>query len=139
MDESLPIQVTSEGLFEKGDQSSERLFQKLEAWLNFQTLLANWYQDESLVIKIKLSLMPENVFYGHELDQTLTWQSFENKTLTGVYHHNQSNTEFDSYLMLSKADLNDMMSHPEKVENLFKQKLKFAINELGKHYQCMAI
>jgi len=134
MDESIPIQIYTKGLFEKGDVSSGRLLQKLEAWLNFQTLLANWYQDESLVIKIKLCLMPENVFYEHKLDENLNWESFKDKSITGVYYHDQTNTEFESYIMLPKADLNEIMNHPEKVEQYFQIKLGSAANEMGGIY-----
>ena len=139
MQDDLPIKVSSKGLFEQDDKSSSFLIHKLEAWLNFQALLANWYQDESQITHFSFQVLPESQFYQHQLDQELIWKSFELPGVTGVYHHDEEQSSFESYLMLSNSELDDMMKHPANVEARLKQKLRATINVQAVIYQLQPI
>ena len=135
MSDALPIQVTSIGLFEPNDKASAFLIQKLEAWLNFQALAAEWFSDESHIVKFKFQIMPETEFYQHQLPQELNWQTLSLPTVTGVFHHNTNTMHFDTYLMLSNSEINEMMDAPSKVEEKLQTLLKTTMNWQGAHYK----
>ena len=135
MDHNLPITVTSKGLFEAGDKSSEFLMTKLEAWLNFKALQANWYGDEDLVLTINVSIMPEKLFLDNQVDRSLKWQSLSSNTTTALFNHNESITSFTCFLMLSNDELNETMAKPQKVEDMLQNKLATVANHFGEFYE----
>lgn len=135
MEQDLPITVTSQGLFEAGDKSSEFLMTKLEAWLNFKALQANWYGDESLVVSMNIVIMPEKVFLDNKVDKSLKWQTFSSNTTTALFNHDPENFRFKSFLMLSNDELNDAMSNPKKVEDMLQKKLGTVANHFGEFYK----
>lgn len=139
MNNDLPIKVDSKGLFEAGDKSSKFLMTKLEAWLNFKALSANWYADESLVISMSLTLLPEVQFLNQQVDNDKQWLSISEKSVTAIYTHYKDNHSFESYIMFSNEELNKAMENPRNVENMLQIKLASAANKMAQHYHLMAI
>lgn len=134
MEQDLPITVTSQGLFEAGDKSSEFLMTKLEAWLNFKALQANWYGDENLVVSIHITIMPEKVFLDNQVDKSLKWQSLSNINTTALFNHDEPSKTFRSFLMLSNDELNEAMANPAKVETMLQKKLATTVNHFASFY-----
>ena len=139
MEDELPITVTSKGLFEASDKSSQYLFTKLEGWINFQGLRANWYADENLVVKMNIVILPEDLFLDNEVDRSKTWQTISNKDFTAIYHHDEFNTSFDSFIMLSNDEIEYAMNHGKEVESIFQNKLKTLVNSLVGFYRLESI
>ncbi|NVK24347.1 MAG: hypothetical protein HWE10_05420 [Gammaproteobacteria bacterium] len=139
MDHNLPINVTSEGLFEKGDKSSNFLMTKLSAWLNFETMKVDWYGDEDLVLKVDFTLMPEQVFLDNQVDNSQMWQTFSDVDTTALFHHDESNTTINTFVMLSNDELNHVMAKPNQVEPLVQNKLKKLINHFATLYNLESI
>ena len=133
----LPITVKAEGLFEQNDKSSQFLVSKLEAWLNFQALCADWYANDKLVVKLNFTILPETTFYQHQLDANKTWQNLT--TPLAVYHHDTNVRSFSIYLMLTKEDISSAMEAPQKVEEMLQTKLASTANQLISEYHLSAI
>lgn len=137
MTEALPIRFSIDGLFEAGDANAEFLVTKLEAWLNYRALCANWYADESLVVTISIELLPERLFLAKEVDQSQAWQSNENPT--ALYLHDQQQRHFECYLMLSNQQIDQAMQAPAKLEHTLQLRLAAIVNLFAKHYHLAAI
>lgn len=137
MSESLPLTVKSEDLFEQGDRSSSYLLTKLEAWLNFQALCANWYADESSIVQCHFTFLPEQSFYHKELNSDITWHNLKQPML--VYSHDKTNKTFNVFVMLSKDELNTAMNNPKNVEVMLQNKLSQSANQLVAEYKLSPI
>ena len=137
MTESLPLTVTSEDLFEKGDRTSSYLLTKLEAWLNFQALCANWYADEDFVVQCHFTFLPEQSFYNKELRSDIAWHNIQQPML--VYSHDKTNKTFNVFVMLSNDEINTAMNNPKQVEAMLQHKLSDSANQLVSEYQLAPI
>lgn len=137
MTESLPLTVKSEDLFEKDDPSSSYLLTKLEAWLNFQALCANWYADERNVVQCHFTFLPEQSFYKKELNSDMTWHNLKQPML--IYSHDKQKKSFDVFVMLSHDELNNAMNNPKDVETMLQKKLSDSANQLVSEYQLSPI
>jgi hypothetical protein len=134
METDLPITLSIKGLFEAGDKSSAFLISKLEAWLNFKALGANWYSDETLVVNIDFTILPESQFMDLQLDTADNWIPINLPGLTAVYRHDMTKQHFNCMVMLSNDELSEAMKDGSKVENTFQLKLGTAANVLATYY-----
>lgn len=137
MNEALPITFTTQGLFESGDSKSEFLIEKLEAWLNYRGLCANWYADEAMVISMAICLLPEKLFLSHQVDQSKSWSTLSMPT--ALYHHDEQQRHFQCYLMLSNAEIDDAMKAPQMLEQTLQVKLAAVANHFANYYHLAAI
>lgn len=137
MAEALPISFTSKGLFESGDTKSEFLISKLEAWLNYRGLCANWYADESLVVNMSICLLPEKLFLSHQVEPNKQWQSLQEPV--ALYHHDKEQHFFDCYLMLSNQEIEQAMAKPQTLEHTLQLKLANVANHFANKYHLAAI
>lgn len=137
MSEALPISFTIRGLFESGDSKSEFLVSKLEAWLNYRGLCANWYADETLVVNMNICLLPEKLFLSQQVDQDKDWQSVTEPT--ALFHHNKDEHCFDCFLMFSNQEIEQAMSKPQELEHKLQVKLAAIANHFANHYHLAAI
>ena len=137
MSEALPITFRCEGLFESDDPKSQFLVSKLEAWLNFRGLCANWYADESLVVNMHICLLPESLFLSKHVDQNKSWQQLSEPM--AVYHHDIPQHSFECYLMLSKLEIEQAMAAPQELESQLQVKLAALANHLVRYYHLAAI
>lgn len=139
MQSDLPITLTTKGLFEAGDKNSQFLISKLEAWLNFKALGANWYGDESLVVNIDFTVLPESQFMDLQLDTEQSWVPINLPNLTAVYHHDMSKHHFTCMVMFSNDELSAAMKDGSQVENTFQVKLAACANVLAVYYHLPAL
>ena len=137
MTEALPISFSIEGLFEPGDSKSAFLVSKLEAWLNYRGLCANWYADETLVVNMNICLLPEKHFLSKQVDQDKSWQSLSEPT--ALFHHNKDKHLFDCFLMFSNQEIEQAMANPQELEHMLQIKLAAIANHFAKEYHLAAI
>lgn len=137
MNEALPISFTIKGLFESGDSKSEFLVSKLEAWLNYRGLCANWYADETLVVKMNICLLPEKLFLSQQVDQDKDWQSLTEPT--ALFYHDKDKYAFDCFLMLSNQEIEQAMAKPQEFEHTLQVKLAAIANHFANQYHLAAI
>lgn len=135
-DPDLPIQLSSYGLFESRDRSSQFLFEKLQAWANYQGLVHNWFADESKLINLRILLTPESEFLSLKSQLKSDWAFFSEPGVTGIKQKiiksnaNIHTVTIDAYLALSNADIKEMMDTPSKVEFQLQTLLQNALNAL---------
>jgi hypothetical protein len=139
MDTDLPITLTTKGLFEANDKNSQFLISKLEAWLNFKALGANWYGDESLVVNMNFTILPEHQFLDLQVDSDKNWIPINLPGLTAIYNHEMSKQSFICMIMFSNDELNVAMKDSAQVENTFQLKLAACANVLATYYHLPAI
>jgi hypothetical protein len=139
METDLPITLNIKGLFEANDKSSAFLISKLEAWLNFKALGANWYGDETLVVNIDFTILPESQFMDLQLDTADNWIPINLPGLTAVYNHDMSKQHFSCMVMFSNDELSEAMKDGSKVESTFQLKLAAAANVLATYYDLPAL
>ncbi len=137
MAEALPITFTTKGLFESGDDKSDFLISKLEAWLNYRGLCANWYADEALVVNMSICLLPEGLFMSQQVEQNENWQTI--KEPIAIYRHDKSRFHFDCYLMISNQEIDEAMKAPQQLENKLQIKLAAVANHFASQYHLAAI
>lgn len=137
MTEALPISFTTQGLFESGDSKSEFLISKLEGWLNYRGLCANWYADETLIISMAICLLPEKVFLSHQVDQNKTWSTLTEPT--ALFHHDKNQHHFECYVMLSNDEIDEAMKAPQTLEQKLQVKLAAVANHFAGFYHLAAI
>ncbi len=139
MDTDLPITLTTKGLFEANDKSSGFLISKLEAWLNFKALSANWYANEAMIVKMAFTVLPEAHFMDLQVDSKDNWIPITTASLTAVYRHDLTAKQFTCFIMLSNEELNQAMKDGSKVEGNFQTKLAEAANTLAHYYHLPTI
>jgi hypothetical protein len=127
-----PLSVTTKYLFDSNDPSSNSLLTRIEAWLNFNALKQNWFGDESLIVQMDFTFMPESKFLDQDVDDQ--WQTIQLPGVVAVYHHDKASTQFTCYIMLNNDDLKFLMDNPKDVETEFRTKLTKAANKLGSKY-----
>lgn len=133
MPNDLPITLKIKYLFEESDHKASRLITKVEAWLNFRALAANWYADENKVIEIDFTVMPESKFLEQEVDEK--WQQVKLSTGLAVYLHNKPKCHFNCFVMLANEEIKNLMKQPETLETFLQQRLAEVASHLGQSYQ----
>jgi len=136
--EPLPIRVEIKHLFEAGDVKSQSLIERLQAWINFQTLAANWFADESQIVDVSIVLLPQNHFLDLELNTEQVWQSIQ-ITDDYVYTANSKTNSANIYVGLSNTTLKSLMEHPEKVNEGFQEIIKNATNLVAPEFKLSKI
>ena len=139
MQSDLPITLTTKGLFEADDKNSQFLLSKLEGWLNFKALGANWYGNESLIVNIDFTVLPESQFMDLQVDSNKNWIPINLPNLTAIYTHDMSKHHFTCMLMLSNSELEAAMKDSSQVESTFQVKLAACANVLAVYYHLPAL
>ncbi|MDA8621700.1 hypothetical protein N9L48_03540 [Psychrosphaera sp.] len=133
MEESLPIVVKTSALFDKNDDKSSFLLEKLQAWINFVALSAQWFADESKVINIHITLMPEKPFLALPQQNSDSWIKISEAGLTGLKKCATGDSYFEAIIAINNQDLKEMMENGTIVEPQLQSLLMVACNHLTAH------
>jgi len=133
MEESLPIVVKTSALFDANDDKSSFLIEKLQAWINFVALSAQWFADESKVINIHLTLMPEKPYLALPQQSSDGWIKIKEAGLSGLKKCETGNTYFEAIIAINNQDLKEMMEDGTTVEPQLQSLLLSACNYLTAH------
>lgn len=136
--EDLPVRVNIEYLFESNDPKSRYLIDKLNAWINFQTLAANWFADESRIIDLQITLLPENHFLDLELDNQQNWQT-ANLANQFVFSIDSVLLKSSVYGCLKQDKIKQLMEEPQSVEGYFQGVIKSAVNLIAADFKLTTI
>lgn len=120
MHDSLPITVAADQAF---SSTLAPLIKKLEMWINFQALKANWYQDERIILSFNFMLV----------------KTIEEKQLplehwvvdTGVAYQHQSNNLNTQALIA----IEDLIKINKGIEQAIKNRLIRVANAVAKQYR----
>ena len=115
MQDKLPITITSEGQF---SNALTPLLHKLEMWLNFQALKANWYENEESILAFHFTLIRQL----EEKPQV----SLANHWTIGpgyafLYHSDKLTT--NAYITIA-----DLVKNPHNIEHTIKSRLTEVTN-----------
>lgn len=126
MQEALPITVAGD---EKFSSSLKPLLNKLEMWLNFQALKANWYGDEDLTLIFDFTLV-------RTLEEKTKNMSADNWTIeTGfAYHYESSNLTTVAFIAIA-----DLVQNKTGVEQSIKSRLTRVANAVAKQHGLVAL
>ena len=126
MQETLPITVTAD---ERFSNSIKPLLNKLEMWLNFQALKANWYGDEDLTLIFDFTLV-------RTLEEKTKNMSADNWTIeTGfAYHYESSNQTTIAFIAIA-----DLVQNKTGVEQSIKSRLTRVANAIAKQHSLVLI
>ncbi len=131
-DADLPITVTSKGMFESNDENAVFLMEKLQGWINFQALAANWYSDENNIVTIKITLMPEKAYLRCDEQSSDLWRPIQTSGLSALLMANENLNTHCCIVAIGNADLKEMMDDGKKVEPNLQALLVSACNYLTK-------
>ncbi|WP_299660986.1 hypothetical protein [uncultured Psychromonas sp.] len=117
---SLPITVVADQTF---SSVLSPLIKKLEMWINFQALKANWYEDERIILSINFMLV----------------KTIEEKQLTtehwvvdtGIAYQHQGNN-LNTQALIAIADL---VKLNKGIEQAIKNRLIQVANAIAKQHQ----
>jgi hypothetical protein len=120
-EEAAPITVTADTNF---SSSLKPLLNKLEMWLNFQALKANWYGDEDHILIFDFTLV-------RTLDEKKQLMNTDNWVIESgfAYHYESSNLTTIAFIAI--ADLAQMKTG---VEQAIKSRLTRVANAVAKQH-----
>ncbi len=59
---NLPITISAEKTVSEALELSKQALERIEAWANFETMKASWYEDEDLHLRCQITLVSEDTF-----------------------------------------------------------------------------
>lgn len=117
---SLPITVVADQTF---SSALTPLIKKLEMWINFQALKANWYEDERIILSFNFMLVKTI----EEKQLTTEYWVID----TGIAYQHQSNN-LNTQALIAIADL---VKINEGIEQAIKNRLIQVANAIAKQHQ----
>jgi len=120
-EETAPITVTADQTF---SSALKPLLNKLEMWLNFQALKANWYGDEAHVLSFDFTIVKtlEEKTKIMETDNWVIDQGF-------AYHYESSNLNTIAFIAIA-----DLVKMQTGVEQAVKSRLTRVANAVAKQH-----
>lgn len=126
MQEALPITITADENF---SSALRPLLHKLEMWINFQALKANWYGDEDLTLVFNFTLVRTLEEKSKEMAEK-DWL-----VETGFAYHYEKDT-FTTSAFIAIADL---VKNKTGVEQAIKSRLTRVANAVAKKHGLVAL
>ncbi|MAG75505.1 MAG: hypothetical protein CL811_01990 [Colwelliaceae bacterium] len=72
---NLPITISAEKAVSEALEISKQALERIEAWANFETMKASWYEDEDLHVRCQITLVSDETFNSKFASLTLPeWQ-----------------------------------------------------------------
>ena len=130
--EDLPIKVEVKELFDLSDHKTAAMIQRVNAWINFQALGANWFSDESAIPNFHLIIYPEGNYLQQSELTHVDWKIANGANFTGVVNIDPKNLKFNCIAAISNQDLKEMMDDGSLVETNLQAISKHICNFLSK-------
>jgi hypothetical protein len=130
-DERLPMVILLEETLRQQFPQMKMVAQKVEAWINFAALKANWYADESRVLSFEFKLIDSGQF-SRQVDSLIAakWQVDNEKGF--AYYHAKGH--FDKLALIAVDG-----SHMKAFEHILQMKIVEIANTVGKDFSLNAI
>ena len=72
---NLPITISAEKAVSEALELSKQALERIEAWANFETMKASWYEDEDLHVRCQITLVSDDTFDSKFASLTMPeWQ-----------------------------------------------------------------
>ncbi|TEW49867.1 hypothetical protein [Psychromonas algicola] len=124
--EALPITITAD----QGFSSALRpLLHKLEMWINFQALKADWYGDENHVLTFNYMFVKtlEDKKQEMKVDNWVVEKGF-------AYHYQSSSLTTNAFIEIS-----DLVKNKTGIEQAIKSRLTRVANAVAKKHGLVAL
>jgi len=118
MQPELPITIVPDGQF---SSSLKPLLRKLEMWINFETLKANWYGNEDYILSFDFTLV-------RTLEEKTQHMQADNWILEPgyAYHYESSNLTTIAFIAVD-----DLIKSGAGIEEKIKERLKNVANAIA--------
>lgn len=126
----LPITVNVKSLFDTSDHKTAAMLERVNAWINFKALGANWFCDESKITTIEITLFPESHYLKIPELADPNWSKVLNGGFTGVQKNNTDALSFICIAAIANADIKEMMDNGQLVEQNLQQLCRTICNYL---------
>ncbi|QTH64151.1 hypothetical protein J1N51_01290 [Psychrosphaera ytuae] len=133
--EDLPIIVDVKGLFDLKDHKTAAMLERVNAWINFQALGANWFADESAIPSFYIELYPENQYLQQSKQLSAGWNTATGGGFTGIVSCDLDTLQFKCIAAIANQDLKEMMDDGSIVESNLQAMSKHICNYLSKDLQ----
>ena len=120
-DEALPITIIADNQF---SSSLKPLLKKLEIWLNFQALKANWFADEDFILSFHFTFIKT-------LEAKSQYFQENNYTIEPGYafSYNENNLTTTAFIAIA-----DLAKNPKNIEQKIKERLTKVANIIAKKH-----
>jgi len=126
MQDKLPITISSDGQF---SSALAPLLHKLEMWLNFQALKANWYENEKHILSFHFTLIRQ-LTEKPQVSKTNHWTV--NPGYAFLYDSEQLTTH--AYITIE-----DLVKNPKNIEHTIKYRLTEVTNTIATQHGLTSI
>ena len=120
-DMGLPIKVHVNALFDTSDPKTAAMLERVNAWINFKALGAQWYKDESYVTSIDITLYPESHYLTLPELKDTNWSAVFNAGFSGLQKNTSNSLEHICIAAIANADIKEMMENGKLVEQNLQQ------------------
>ena len=126
MQQNLPITIVADGQF---SDSLNPLLSKLEMWINFQALKANWYGNEDCILTFDFSLIKK-------LEEKTQQMMADNWTIESgyAYHYDCSRL-----ITIAFIAIDDLVKGRVGIEQAIKARLKTVANIIALQHGLSAL
>lgn len=135
MSKELPIVVSAENQLMQEMLLDKQALLKLEAWLNFETLKANWYGNEARLIDLNITLITANKFHSLFKETIELWQ-IDTTNLFAIQFGDSSKTNIKNKVIIGLEEnfvvnVDNYVNFEKKVQPLMTN----IVNKIASHFQ----
>lgn len=130
MQSNLPMQIIAESEMFKEIPQAQATIAQLEAWLNFETLTANWYPDEKSNISCLVFFISETNFEQKATDLTLADWTI-NQAEGYMRNCTPIKQKFRALCSITEVQLKRFKENPEQLGQQLKKQLITVINDIA--------
>jgi hypothetical protein len=125
-DETLPITISADESF---STALTPLLHKLEMWINFQALKANWYGDEACVLTFHYTIVRTLAEKASEMSEA-EWQVDQGF----AYHYHSDTLTTQAFIAIA-----DLVQQKTGIEQAIKSRLTRVANAIAKQHDLTII
>jgi len=139
MTEKLPISITvCNDLVQKLTKVTS-VCNKLEAQFNFQTMIANWYGNEELMLTVKLFIETEISFAIHKQGKVHSGIKNHSDDVFSYYEKSEKIQAISCYIAITNSELSLLNQQHKILAGLLHIKLQKVLNLIAKQLTLDAI
>lgn len=141
MTEQLPISISVCDDLVQQFTKIRSVCNKLEAQFNFQTMTANWYGNEGVVLSVKLFIETANSFDIHKHAQEQAQSKTKNYSddVFSYYDNSEKTQTLNCYIAITDSELTMLNQQHKILAGLLHIKLQKVLNLIAKQLTLDAI
>lgn len=135
MTEKLPISICCCNDLLLAFEKIRAVCNKLEAQFCFQTMTANWYEDESNILIINLNLVSAESFIVEQEKHQVNKLHYYFDDVFSVKEIESTKPELNCYVAITHNEFNLLHQQPKLLSSLLQMKLRKVLNLVAKQKQ----